>query len=104
MPEFVLVLVGSVGFLLGFICARMSARTAIVTVHHTVQPIEGRWIDLPSGFSCEYGPGFVGYVSPTDDGAYWWLARRGRTIIEGPASTVGLGKVQVEQAAAEFKF
>jgi hypothetical protein len=70
------------------------------------QPIGGarhkRWVRLPSGYAHDYAPGVVGYVMATDDGAYWWLARHGRTIIEGPCPTVDAGKREVAQAAREW--
>ena len=70
------------------------------------QPIGGvrhkRWVRLPSGHSQEYAPGVTGYVMPTDDGAYWWLSRRGRTLIEGPCPTVDDGKREVANAAREM--
>ncbi len=70
------------------------------------QPIGGarqkRWVRLPSGHSHEYAPGITGYVMPTDDGAYWWLSRRGRTLIEGPCVTVEDGKREVAKAAREM--
>lgn len=61
-----------------------------------------QWVRLPSGYSHEYAPGLTGYVMPTDDGAYWWLSRRGRTLIEGPCRNVDDGKREVATAAREM--
>lgn len=69
----------------------------------TSQPVAPRrWVRLPSGLSHDYAPGVTGYVMPTDDGAYWWLSRNGRTVIEGPCETVDAGKIEVAQAAREW--
>ena len=91
-----------VGGVIGFLLARMPfapmAPQRIVVRARSLPD----WNTLPSGFSRQYSFDFVGYVSPTDDGAHWWISRRGRTIIEGPAANVLMAKHEVEKAAADF--
>lgn len=61
------------------------------------------WVELPSGRACHYRDGIVGYVAPrAEGGAYWWIARRGRTLVEGPCGTVGEAQREADAAVREF--
>jgi hypothetical protein len=86
--------IGSVNFWAGVYTARRPSSQPIAPTR--------KWVRLPSGFSHDYGPGLTGYVTPTDDGAYWWLSRNGRTLIEGPCRNVEAGKREVAKAAQEM--
>jgi hypothetical protein len=37
-----------------------------------------------------------------DDGAYWWVSRNGKTIIEGPCATLEAAQRSAEQEAKEL--
>lgn len=60
-----------------------------------------RWQQLPSGQFLAL-PEATGYVLPVEGRAYWWLVRRGKTIVEGPAASVEEGRQEVKLAAQEF--
>ena len=59
------------------------------------------WQKLPSGFSRSSGE-CIGYVMPLEQHADWWVTRRNKTIMEGPAKTLDLGQKEVESALKEF--
>lgn len=60
-----------------------------------------RWTMLPSGWSKDCG-GLTIYAMTQDGNAYWWVARNGRTIIEGPSSTLDMAKIEAEREAHEL--
>jgi hypothetical protein len=39
---------------------------------------------------------------PQGNAAYWWVARGGRTLIEGPADTLEIAKSEAEREALEL--
>lgn len=63
--------------------------------------IDSRWQSLPSGWSRNVG-GLTIYAMTQDGNAYWWVARNGRTIIEGPSSTIDMAKIEAEREAHEL--
>jgi hypothetical protein len=60
-----------------------------------------RWQQLPSGWSKDYGALTI-YAMTMDDGAYWWVSRNGKTIIEGPCDTLANAQRSAEQEAKEL--
>jgi len=64
------------------------------------QPVT-RWQQLPSGWSKDYGALTI-YAMTMDDGAYWWVSRNGKTIIEGPCDTLANAQRSAEQEAKEL--
>jgi len=65
--------------------------------------VTGGWNALPSGLCYETWGDLVGYVVSSVGTVYWWVTRNGRTIIEGPAASIELGKLEVECAVREFR-
>ena len=59
------------------------------------------WNELPSGWSRTVGAMTV-YAMSDDGGAYWWVTRRGRTIIEGLSNNIETAKVEAEREAREL--
>ena len=63
----------------------------------------GGWIQLESGWSFPVGEDTAAFVIVMDDGtAYWWLKRRERTLVEGPAPTLEAARAEVVQARRTF--
>ena len=60
------------------------------------------WAALPSGWSQSYGE-MTGYAMPQGGTYYWWVMRREKTIIEGPARTLELAQEEVERAVYELR-
>lgn len=56
------------------------------------------WNRLPSGWSRDYTAEITGFVSIHGDTAVWWVARRGKTAVEGRADTAVLAQQEVESA------
>lgn len=75
----------------------------IVMKRRTVAPprIDSQWHQLPSGWSRNVGP-LTAFAMTQERQAYWWVARNGRTIIEGPAGTLDMAKVEAEREAHEL--
>ena len=59
------------------------------------------WQQLPSGWSRNYGSLTI-YAMTMDHEAYWWVARNGKTIIEGPAGTLSAAKLEAEREARDL--
>lgn len=63
---------------------------------------QGAWIQLESGWSIPLGTADA-FVILLDDGtAYWWLRRKERTIVEGPAPTLEAARAEIAQAQRTF--
>lgn len=60
-----------------------------------------RWTLLPSGWSKDCGSLTI-YAMTQDGNAYWWVSRNGRTIIEGPSSSLDMAKLEAEREAHEL--
>lgn len=73
-----------------------------LTIPTTPASPDTGWVSLPSGWSKSLARGGVGYVIPQDDGAYWWVALKDRTLIEGPAVSPSAGRAEVLLAEAEL--
>lgn len=69
----------------------------------TVKPprIDSRWHELPSGWSRNVA-GMTIYAMTQDGNAYWWVSRAGKTIIEGPSSSLDMAKIEAEREAHEL--
>ena len=63
--------------------------------------IDSQWHQLPSGWSRNVGP-LTAFAMTQERRAYWWVSRNGRTIIEGPSSTIDMAKVEAEREAREL--
>lgn len=63
--------------------------------------IDSKWHSLPSGWSRNVGR-FTIYAMTQDGNAYWWVARNGRTVIEGPAGDLDMAKIEAEREAREL--
>ena len=93
--EIVGIVVGLTSFIVGNAVGRWSARQRQRTL--------AKWVTLPSGVSYETADGLVGFVTRESDGrVHWWVVRRGRTIIEGPAKTLDEGKREAARSVREF--
>ena len=64
--------------------------------------IKKLWAVLPSGWSKSYGD-LTGYAMPQGGVYYWWVTRRERTIIEGPARTLDIAQEEVERYVHELR-
>lgn len=66
-------------------------------------PPSDDWTELRSGWVRE-GGALTGYVMDRGNaGFYWWISRKGTTIIEGPADSFMDAQGEIEQALAEFR-
>lgn len=88
-----------VQFILGFLMAFMYYRKN-TSAHKKEERQEG-WARLPSGWTHSCGE-CVGYVSTGSGNPYWWITRRGRTLIEGRAKNPQEAQKEVERALKEF--
>lgn len=61
-----------------------------------------KWNELPSGWTKSLSSSTTGYAAFIGTDYYWWINRAGRTVIEGPTTSLDLAKVSVDQAYAEF--
>ena len=86
-------------FYSGFIAGRAHEKIRKIDLGIRRSP-EG-WQQLPSGWSTDFGTLTI-YAMTMDDGAYWWVSRNGKTIIEGPSSSLGMAKVEAEREAKEL--
>jgi hypothetical protein len=64
-------------------------------------PVTFAWEKLPSGWSRSIR-GLTVYAMTQGGAAYWWVSRSGRTIIEGPADSLDLAKLNAEQEARDL--
>lgn len=60
------------------------------------------WDELASGSTITLGGGYIGYVANIDGKPWWWVARNGRSIVEGPATDISGARVAVLQCALDF--
>ena len=89
--------IGLVGlWLSGFLVGRSWDRVTVKPVR-----IDSRWSELPSGWSRNIH-GMTIYAMTQDGNAYWWVSRNGKTIIEGPSSSLDMAKVEAEREAREL--
>lgn len=89
--------IGLVGFWLsGWLMGRSWERAAVKSPR-----IDSRWHELPSGWSRDLGE-LTAFATTHVGNAYWWVSRGGRTIIEGPSSTLEMAKVEAEREAHEL--
>lgn len=93
MNDHMLVCVALIGFAFGSFASKM-------------RPVGGKpsrdWHELPSGWSRSLDENSVGYAARIDDQCHWWIARHGRTVIEGPSQTLESAKLEVDQSYSEF--
>lgn len=88
--------IGAVGlFFSGWLAGRSSGKR--IDLRRT----SPAWQQLPSGWSRNFGALTI-YAMTMDHEAYWWVARNGRTIIEGPAGTLADAKQEAEREAREL--
>jgi len=87
-----------VAFLLGIIVgAELERRPSKPAL--TLSPVI--WDELPSGWTRTHGSLTI-YAMTQDDGAYWWVSRNGKTIIEGPSRTLEAAQRAAEQEARDL--
>lgn len=67
-----------------------------------VNPARVFWEQLPSGWSRNVSNSVTVYATTIDGCAYWWVARNGRTVIEGPSSSLDMAKIEAEREAYEL--
>lgn len=60
-----------------------------------------KWEQLPSGWSRSVGALTI-YAMTQGGAAYWWVARNGKTIIEGPSDSLDMAKLEAEREAREL--
>lgn len=90
--------IGAAGlFFSGWLAGRSSERMKQIDLRRTSLA----WQQLPSGWSRNFGSLTI-YAMTMDQEAYWWVTRRGRTIIEGLSPTIDLAKVEAEREAREM--
>ena len=91
---------GAMGmFFSGWLAGRSRERLARIDQHLRRSTI--KWQQLPSGWSRDFGSLTI-YAMTMDQEAYWWVARNGRTIIEGPAGTLEAAKQEAEREARDL--
>lgn len=89
--------IGIIGlWLSGFLVGRSWERVVVKPPR-----IDSRWQQLPSGWSRDVS-GMTIYAMTQDGNAYWWVSRNGRTIIEGPSSSLAMAKIEAEREAREL--
>lgn len=94
-------------FVLGVFCATLIfigifANRIVEPIVHQIAVKQG-WVTLPSGWSREFPTKVRGYVMPATEGYYWWVERRGRYVMEGPAPTLPAAQKEVETLVAELR-
>lgn len=72
-----------------------------IVIEMTGVPTGLSWERLPSGWSRDMGP-LTAYAMTQGGAAYWWISRRGRTVIEGPADSLEMAKLEAEREAREL--
>jgi hypothetical protein len=92
---------GAVGLLLLFVSGYLTGRSVERVRKEVVPTPVVQWQQLPSGWSKDYGALTI-YAMTMDDGAYWWVSRNGKTIIEGPCATLEAAQRSAEQEAKEL--
>ena len=91
---------GAVGlFFSGWLAGR--SRERLDRIDPPLRKPGNNWQQLPSGWSKDYGALTI-YAMTMDDGAYWWVSRNGKTIIEGPCDTLVNAQRSAEQEAKDL--
>jgi len=99
-----------VGLGAGYLMGRVSSMMKKRGLYRKAFPREKRvskhlaWDELPSGAAIDIAPGLVGYAAKIDGNCWWWIARQGRSIVEGPAADMDGARLAVMQTAQEFLF
>lgn len=89
------------GFVSGWVWGRGTANKKKKQERKWRREAERSWEKLPSGWS-RSGGGCDGFVTTSIGKPYWWISRRGKTLIEGPAKTLEEAQQEVERALKEF--
>ncbi len=88
---------GTVALILGSMAFGALAHR-IASTRSTKVPLVN-WTELPSGWTRSFSSSVTIYATVIDGKAYWWVSRRGRTIVEGPSRSLEAAKVEAEREA-----
>lgn len=84
-----------VGSMIVFIYKNLAAKPRRIS--------DNKWISLPSGWSKNISEDCQAFAMNVDSKtSYWWISRKGRTLIEGPTNCIEAAMLEVDYAQKEF--